>query len=124
PDERFPVPGRLAQLVRALARQVSLVLESSKKFGRLAQLVRAPARQAGGHRFEPCIAHWSIKHIANIGHGWPPNRSLPCRLNPKNCEPFSIKKPPQKQSWTLGCLRPSSAALRSGKPVSKRNCGN
>jgi len=25
--------------------------------GRLAQLVRAPARQAGGHRFEPCIAH-------------------------------------------------------------------
>ena len=25
--------------------------------GRLAQLARAPARQAGGHRFEPCIAH-------------------------------------------------------------------
>ena len=35
--------------------------------GRLAQLVRAPARQAGGHRFEPCIAHGSYLHlIANV----------------------------------------------------------
>ena len=33
------------------------VRRESLTYGRLAQLARAPARQAGGHRFEPCIAH-------------------------------------------------------------------
>jgi hypothetical protein len=33
----------------------------SPRVGRLAQLVRAPALQAGGPRFEPAIAHHSLR---------------------------------------------------------------
>jgi hypothetical protein len=37
--------------------------------GRLAQLARAPARQAGGHRFEPCIAHSTRPFTKPCGGG-------------------------------------------------------
>lgn len=37
-----------------------MTLSFRPEVGRLAQLARAPARQAGGHRFEPCIAHQPI----------------------------------------------------------------
>jgi hypothetical protein len=36
---------------------IGLSRASLKALGRLAQLVRAPARQAGGRRFEPSTAH-------------------------------------------------------------------
>ncbi len=43
---------------RAKIRDFRFAAARQGSLGRLAQLARAPARQAGGHRFEPCIAHW------------------------------------------------------------------
>ena len=34
--------------------------------GRLAQLARAPARQAGGHWFEPSIAHHGLEETTGL----------------------------------------------------------
>jgi hypothetical protein len=46
-----------------------LALREIAYFGRLAQLVRAPARQAGGHRFEPRTAHF-LNPLAIVVNGF------------------------------------------------------
>ncbi len=40
-----------------------LLKSGTSREGRLAQLVRALARQARGHWFESSIAHFSVKHL-------------------------------------------------------------